>query len=208
MKIHDITRPLGPRTVPWPGDTPYSLSWTLRMEDGESVNLCTVRMSPHVGTHTDAPLHVRPGAASAEAAHLIAYLGPARVLTAVLDGEGRIAPASLDGVDVAVAPRLLFRTGTDPDPYTWPGTFASFAPETCRLAADRGAVLVGIDTPSVDPVDSKSLPAHQTLLDAGLHWIENLDLSAVVPGRYELCALPLPMIGACASPVRAVLIER
>jgi len=35
--------------------------------------------------------------------------------------------------------------------------------------------------------------------------LEELDLSQVPPGRYELSALPLRLVGADASPVRAVL---
>jgi arylformamidase len=151
---------------------------------------------------------VKEGAASVETADLSAYLGPARVLEVAARADGLIGPECLERVDILSAPRLLFRTGTDPDPNRWPGTFAAFAPETCRLAAERGAVLMGIDTPSVDPADSTTLEAHHALLAGGLHWLENLDLSGVTPGLYELSALPLRIVGACASPVRAVLFER
>ena len=208
MRIHDITRPLSPETAPWPGDQPFALHWSLRMQDGETVNLTWYEMSPHVGTHTDAPLHVKDGAPSVEAADLSAYLGPARVIEAALREDGLIGPECLERIDIPSAPRLLFRTGTDPDPNRWPDTFGAFAPETCRLAAERGAVLLGIDTPSVDPADSTTLEAHHALLAGGLHWLENLDLSRVDPGIYELSALPLRIVGACASPVRAVLVER
>ena len=208
MRIHDISRALSAQTAPWPGDQPFALHWSLRMSDGESVNLTWYESSPHVGTHTDAPLHVKDGGASVESADLSAYLGPARVIDAPPRADGRIGPESLEGIDVASAPRLLFKTGTDPDPAQWPGTFAALARETCAIAAERGAVLVGIDTPSVDPADSTTLEAHHALLAGGLHWLENLDLSGVEPGVYELCALPLKIVGACASPVRAVLIER
>lgn len=208
MRIFDISRPLSAATAPWPGDQPFALHWSLQIADGESVNLTWFESSPHVGTHTDAPLHVKDGAPSVESADLSAYLGPAQVLEAIVGEDGLVGPECLDGVDIRSAPRLLFRTGTDPDPTRWPGSFAAFAPETCRVAAERGAVLLGIDTPSVDPADSTTLAAHHALLDGGLHWLENLDLSAVAPGVYELSALPLRIVGACASPVRAVLFER
>ncbi|MCA9756742.1 MAG: cyclase family protein [Candidatus Eisenbacteria bacterium] len=208
MKIHDISRPLSPATAPWPGDQHFELEWALRIEANQVVNLSSFRMSPHVGTHTDAPLHVVSGGGASESLALEAYFGPARVLDVAVGSDLLIHPHCLDGVDIAAAPRILFRTGTDPDPTRFPETFAAFAPSTCRELAERGAVLVGIDTPSVDPADSKTLAAHHALLAGELHWIENLDLSRVGPGVYELAAFPLAIVGACASPVRAVLIER
>lgn len=208
MRIHDISRPVSPETAPWPGDQRFELHWALRIEDGEPVNLSWFRASPHLGTHTDAPLHIAAGGKGTELLDLSAYFGPARVLSVDVAPGGRIGPETLDGVDVRATPRLLFRTGTDPDPTRWTDRFAGFDPETCRIAAERGAVLLGIDTPGVDPADSEALEAHHTLREAGLHWIESLDLSGVDPGVYELSALPLRIVGACASPVRAVLIER
>ncbi len=211
MKIHDVSRPLEARTAAWPGDTEFKLSWSLRIADGESVNLSELRTSPHVGTHTDAPLHVADGARAAHELDLEAFLGPARVVDARPDSRGLIPPSVLDGLDQAdfdAAPRLLFRTTTEIDWTHFPEDFPAFDPMTCERCAEAGVVLVGIDTPSVDRFDSKELSAHHALRKAGLHWLENLDLSRVEARTYELCALPLPIVGGCASPVRAVLIER
>ena len=66
-------------------------------------------------------------------------------------------------------------------------------------------VLVGIDTPSVDPATSAALPAHHQLLRHHLRVLENLVLDAVPAGDYELIALPLKLVRADASPVRAIL---
>jgi arylformamidase len=68
-----------------------------------------------------------------------------------------------------------------------------------------GVVLVGTDAPSVDPPDSIDLPTHNALLAAGIPILENLRLEDPPPGEYELVALPLPIVGADASPVRAIL---
>jgi arylformamidase len=87
----------------------------------------------------------------------------------------------------------------------WNPTFSAYAPETLAWLADQGVRLVGIDTPSVDPGDSKTLDAHQILRQRDLRVLENLVLDAVPAGDYELIALPLKLAGACASPVRAVL---
>ena len=71
----------------------------------------------------------------------------------------------------------------------------------------QGVVLVGLDTPSVDPFASKALESHQALLRTGMRNLEGLVLEGVPEGRYTLIALPLPLAGADASPVRAVLID-
>ena len=67
---------------------------------------------------------------------------------------------------------------------------------------------MGLDVPSVDQVDSKTLPIHHALDQANVIILENLDLRAVPPGVYDLVALPLRLSGADGSLVRAVLIER
>ena len=74
-----------------------------------------------------------------------------------------------------------------------------------RALGDRGVMLLGLDTPSVDLFDSKDLPAHQAYLQKGMVMLEGLVLDAVPPGRYELIALPLKLAGFDASPVRAIL---
>jgi arylformamidase len=207
MEIIEISRLLDVATVAWPGDAPFELHWTERISDGASVNLSALRLSPHLGTHADAPVHVREGAAGIEACDLSAYLGPARVMTARPGSDGRIPPEALAGIDLRDPPRLLLRTGTHPDSHRWPENFASLAPETAALLVQAGVVLVGLDTPGVDPADSTDLPAHRILADGGLRWLENLDLSAAAPGVYWLVALPLRIRGGDASPVRAVLVR-
>jgi arylformamidase len=208
FRILDISRTLEPATAVWPGDQPFGISWTARIAEGSSVNLTCLRGSPHVGTHTDAPLHVRDGAPGVGELDLAPYLGPCRVLEATADPGGLIQPSGLAGLEPGHPPRLLLKTGTDPDPRRWPERFAALAVETARFLGRSGVILVGLDTPSLDPPDSKSLPAHHALIDAGLRWLENLDLTRVAPGDYELVALPLKIAGGEASPVRAILIER
>jgi arylformamidase len=89
----------------------------------------------------------------------------------------------------------------------WNPDFTAYAPEAIEWLAARGVRLVGIDTPSVDPADSKALSSHQQLRRLDLRVLENLVLDDVPEGDYELIALPLKLQGACASPVRAILRE-
>ena len=93
----------------------------------------------------------------------------------------------------------------DKAPTEWSPQFTAFAPETIAWLASLGVRLVGIDSQSVDPADSKTLDSHQQLLAHNMRVLENLMLDEVPPGDYELIALPLKLMTACASPVRAVL---
>jgi arylformamidase len=118
----------------------------------------------------------------------------------------RVGVAQLETpLDAIRQPRVLIRTGTFPDFTAWNSDFAGLEPALVDALADRGVLLVGVDTPSVDVQESKDLAAHQRFLARNVSIIEGLRLDHVVPGEYELIALPLPLVGFDASPVRAVL---
>ena len=102
-------------------------------------------------------------------------------------------------------PRVLVRTYAQAPVDRWDDALAAYAPDTVERLADHGVVLIGIDTASIDPADSKPLDSHQVIRRRGLRVLENLVLDAVPEGDYELIALPLKLVTADASPVRAVL---
>jgi len=102
---------------------------------------------------------------------------------------------------------VLVRTYARAPVDRWDPDLAAFAPETVERLADLGVVLIGIDTASIDPAQSKTLDSHQVIRRRGLRVLENLVLDDVPEGDYELVALPLKLTTADASPVRAVLRE-
>lgn len=204
--LYDVSQPVTPATAAFPGDTPFSCDWTLRLERGASVNLTRITTSPHVGTHVDAFLHYLPDGAGIGEEPLDLFHGPSEVVH-VPPGLDLVEPRHLAHVDLERAERVLIRSRAVVDPAEFPARFAALAPETARLLAEARVRLVGVDVPSVDPADSKALEAHRALGRAGIANVENLDLSAVPAGRYELLALPLRWPGLDASPVRAVLRE-
>ena len=202
--IIDISQPLSPGIVVFPGDADYEESWTFRIGPSCPVNVSRVAFSVHCGTHADAPLHYDADGAAAGALSLEPYLGPCRVIDA--RGPGPLCIA--DEISAALKdapPRILLRLADHGDPKIWPAGFRALAAATVELLAARGVMLVGIDTPSVDPETSKDLPAHHAARKAGMCILENLVLSHVIPGDYELIALPLRFENLDASPVRAVL---
>ena len=209
VEILDISQPLGTRTAAWPGDRKFMVDWTMRRDQGDSVNVAAMTSSVHVGTHADGPLHTGEGPAIG-ALPLEPFVGEAVVVDArahVSGDPALVGAGVLEGLNAGETPRVLLRTREEDDPSSFPESFAALAPELCRSLARGGFVLVGTDAPSVDPVDSRRLESHRVLVDAGIPNLENLALSGVAPGRYTLVALPLALAEADSSPVRAVLLK-
>lgn len=207
-RIWDISEPIEPATATFPGDTPFSQEWVMRMRDGASCNVSTIRMSVHVGTHTDAPLHYADDGSDMAGVDLQPYLGRCRVVDVRAEGSPALIPASaltgalLDGVE-----RVLLRTSDAHDHRTFDMGFASLGGPAAQVLADRGVKLVGIDTPSMDDATNKQLDGHRALYRGRVAILENLDLTGVPAGDYELIALPLRIVGCDSSPVRAILRE-
>lgn len=201
--LYDITPAVDGRLAVWPGDTPPGREVLLDMKAGAGITLSTLRSTVHLGAHADAPSHYGADAPSIEARDVALYLGPCVVLrVAVAPGTripASVLPPRLD------AERVLFATGTYPDPRTFREDFAALEPALVDALHGRGVRLVGIDTPSVDLFASKDLPAHRRFLAHDMAILEGLLLHDVPEGRYELIALPLKLAGFDASPVRAVL---
>ena len=202
--IHDISVLVRPGTPEWPGDAPFTCGWTSRLSDGASVNLSHTAGSPHVGTHADAPLHVRDGAPASDALPLTPFLGETLVLD-VSDAPAGPLDLGADDLRLCDCVRLLLRTGRTIAEGRFPADWPVLSATTARALAQRGMRLVGVDAPSVDERESRTLDVHHALFDHGAYVLENLDLRGVAPGRYELIALPQRLAGLDAAPVRALL---
>lgn len=203
--IYDITRTVSPTTHVWPGDTPYSAAHILRRSEGSSVNLTTLTMSAHTGTHADAYYHCEDDGAHPLRMPLEAYIGPARVVT-VTKWEGPLSPQDFDHINMLGAQRLLIHSWVSdlPDDQ-WPREFPYLSVELIEWLSSLGVRLIGLDSPSVDAFDSKELLCHHALRQHSLVNLETLQLRDVPDGDYELVALPLKLDLACGSPVRAIL---
>ncbi len=205
-KLWDISPPVQPGSPVFPGDTPYQQQWAATLGPGCPVNVSTLTLSPHVGAHADAPLHYDPKGASVGELDLQPYLGPCRVIHAIGHGpliEWQHLVHALD----QLPPRVLVRTYARMPVDRWDPDLAAFASQTIQRLAALGVLLVGIDTASIDPADSKTLDSHQVIRRLNLRVLENLVLDDVPEGDYELIALPLKLMTADASPVRAILRE-
>ncbi len=203
MKIYDISRKLINGMPVWPGDTAfqYEISWP--MEESGSVNVGKLELSTHTGTHVDAPFHFDNKGKRIIELNLDLYIGPARVINML--GKESIGAADLDKINLDGCKRVLFRTLAWENPDVFPEKIPHIEPNLAPFLGSKGVQLIGLDIPSVDPIDSKELPAHHSLNEHGIHILESLLLDEIEPGDYELIALPLPLAEGDGSPVRAVL---
>ncbi|MGZ3658233.1 MAG: cyclase family protein [Bdellovibrionota bacterium] len=203
MKIWDISPVISSDLAVFPGDTPFSRQVSFDFPQNH-LALSSITTTVHLGAHADSSSHYHAKGKGVDQRPLERYLGPCQVMEVNLPRGDRILPRHIGAVK---APRVLFKTLSFPDPNKWNGDFNSLSPELIEHLADQGVVTVGIDTPSVDPADSKALESHQALFRRDVAVLEGIILNRVESGLYTLIALPLPLKDADASPVRAILLE-
>ena len=200
--IWDIS-PLISAAIPvWPGDTPFDAAPTWEIQDGCPVRVSKMTMTTHLGAHTDAPSHYDSAGKTIDQVSLDTYIGPCRVIHCI--GTQRVEAADLEGKLAGTPPRVIVRTYATA-PRDWDAGFAPISPDAIALLARHGVTLVGTDTASLDPQDSKTLDAHHMVRAHGMAILEGVVLDDVAEGDYELVALPLKLAGMDASPVRAIL---
>jgi len=212
MKIWDISRTLSNEFAEWPGDEPFHYRLTNEIAKGASVNLGAIRMSVHNATHADARFHFDTNGEPIEKAPLDLYLGRVTVVD-LSQSFSRLKEKHLITLEdlrpqveeIAATSRLLVKTGRWSDSTVFPERIPVVAADVPMWLQKNGVRLLGVDLPSVDEIDSKSLQNHHALARTGIAIIESLDLSDVPAGVYNFAALPLKIAGADGAPVRAVL---
>ncbi len=211
MRIWDISRTLSGNLAEWPGDEPFHFRLTKRIAEGQSVNLGAISMSVHNGTHADGQFHFDTNGESIEKASLEIYLGRATVVdlaqTFLHSKEKHLITIEdlQPPEEIAATSRLLVKTGRWSDSTVFPNQIPVIAADVPAWLQKIGIKLLGLDLPSVDEIDSKSLQNHHALARAGIAIVESLDLSDVAPGIYHFAALPLKIAGGDGAPMRAVL---
>ena len=204
-KIWDISPPVDEHAAVFPGDTAYSQRLHFALSPDCPVNVNSITLSPHTGAHADAPMHYANGGTTSGELDLTPYLGPCRVIYCIDCGPLVLPEHVAHALNEGLPPRVLLRTSRTAS-QSWE-SFTAIAPETIAQLATKNVALVGIDTPSVDPADSQTLPSHHQLLANDMRVLECLVLDNAPEGDYELIALPLKLMRADASPVRAILRE-
>jgi len=202
LRFIDISQRLSSGIPVWPGDTEFQTFWKMQLQKGDSCNVGSVTMSLHTGTHVDAPKHFLNDGSAISELKLETFMGPAIVMD--LTNQPMVEKSSLANLNKNTPLRVLLKTMTA-NKEIFDSTFSYLQPEAAEFLASLRIKLVGIDTPSVDKPDSKTLDTHKILARQNIAILENLFLNDVDAGIYELIAFPLNLAGMDASPVRAVL---
>ena len=192
MKIIDISTDAF--TAPNYADDPQpKFKWLKSISDGDEYNLSLMGMTPHSGTHIDAPYHYLENGCKVDEIDPALCYGSCTVvtLTGVLTGE------DMDKLLPHCRKRLLIHGSGN----------ASLELSAARVLTENGTKLVGIDAVSVS-FDDQEESVHRELLSHDVVILENIDLTNVPDGDYILCAMPLKLGGMEAAPVRAILITK
>jgi arylformamidase len=210
-RVIDVSLPIDPDLLVWPGNPGVAITPTSRISRGDSSNVSEVRLGSHTGTHVDPPSHFLDGGTTAHDLPLDVMIGETTV--ADLRGvAGPIGPGELADLSLSEdVTRLLLRTDNSAlwagDPRRFPDEYVCLSPDGARWLVDHGIRLIGIDFLSIEARGAPGHPTHRTLLEAGVVILEGLDLSGVEPGTYTLVCLPLKIVGGDGAPTRAVLLE-
>ena len=210
-KLYDITVPISPGMLAWPGDPKLEISQVSAIAQGAESNVSQLRMSVHTGTHIDAPKHFLDGGKTIDQINLQKLIGPAFVMV-ISDEVSVITKETLTEHPafpaLAKVRKVLFRTRNS---VFWPNgpnefqqEYVGFDPAAAQLLADLGMDLVGVDYLSVASYNDTDIP-HKILLEKEVVLLEGIDLTKVPEGYYELYCLPLLLSGCDGSPARVIL---
>lgn len=202
--LYDISPTIHEGLAVFPGDTPFKSEFLLQTAHGDHLTLSKFSGTVHLGAHTDAPNHYAKDKAGISDRSLDYYLGPAQVIRLDIPKDTRITAEMLKNKKI-LAPRILFYTGSFPNPDQWTNDFCALSAGAIEWLHSQKVMLIGIDTPSIDLADDKILESHTMVHKCNMAILEGIVLDKVPEGVYELIALPLKIKGADASPVRAVL---
>lgn len=209
-RLIDVTLPISPDLLVWPGDPPVAVTPRLQLSKGDPANVSEITMGTHTGTHVDPPNHFVPGTVGIDLVPLDVMFGEAFVADARhLDRP--IEPQDLDAMRLpAAATRVLLRTANSELwrrlPVTFPDRYACLTPDAAAWVVERGIQLIGVDFLSVEQKGAEGHPVHHILLENGVVIVEGLNLGDVEPGTYTLACLPLRIVDGDGGPARALLI--
>ncbi len=206
----DISLPITAHSIPWSGLAAPRISLLGDIRAGSAVNVGQLDCCLHTGTHADAPWHIDQGGLTIDRMDPDLYLGPARVVaTADPERISRLELADLlreVGRGDPTLERLLVATPTPFDGRSFPVRIPALDPDAAEWLIWLGVRLLGVNVPSIDPLESRTMDSHRLLFAAGAGVLENLALEGVAAARaYWLAAAPIKVAGADAAPVRALL---
>jgi kynurenine formamidase len=200
-KIYDLTRTISHDMQVYPGDPQPKFDPHATIKDNE-VNVTTIKLGSHTGTHVDAPRHFLQEGNSVDVEPLDKFIGDAAIIDA--SDKNSVTSEDFSGYDIRSNDIVLIYTGTG-DRQT---DFTYLDISAAKWIVEHGAKCIGIDTASVEKYGDKDAPVHKILLARNIGIIENLtNLKEFAGGRMFFVCLPLPLKGIDGSPARAVFVD-
>ncbi|HEX5994373.1 MAG TPA: cyclase family protein [Jiangellales bacterium] len=215
-RIVDLSMPIGPATVVYPGDPVPSLSPATTIEH-DGYHVMHVRMGSHTGTHVDAPYHFDAAGPRIDELDLRLFTGPGVVVDAT-----RLAPRTPIDWHV-LAPYagqlrpgviVLLRTGGSGHGATSAYLDHPFLDAgACRRLLDLGVRTVCTDALNIDETPGpghpgEGYPVHHLIAEVGGVIGENFcNLNLIDFADPFISCLPIAIQGGDGAPTRAVAME-
>lgn len=167
-------------------------------------------MYSHTGTHMDAPAHMIKEGKTLDEFPIEKFMGQGLVIDVRECTESQVPLARIQSYEKALEETdfLLIQTGWEEH---WGrgqyfSDFPALSVEAAEYLMQFDLKGIGVDTISIDLMDSKSFPIHDILLHHELVIIENLKNLSLISGKFFFQALPLHVEDSDGSPVRAIAI--
>lgn len=206
MQIFDITRTLGLDTLSIPDDPAFESAKIASIQNGDIFNLRRLVISSHSGTHLDAPYHFFDDQSSLDQLPINRFVLEAQVI--YIQNPKKISLQEIENYPIKPGQAILFKTKNRYLPRdTFSEKFVDLTEPAARWLVQKKISLVGIDYLSIERFDDDTFPVHQILLGSSILILEDIDLSQIEPGLYQLSCLPLKFKNADGAPCRAILIK-
>jgi kynurenine formamidase len=223
MRVVDLTQPLSPDTVMWPGAPAPTAEVFLTISHDGFYNR-RISFMEHTGTHFDAPCHMIEGAPCLHQIDAGTLIRPLVMIDASGDiGDdpdgvltlARVAAFEATHGRIPDGSVVALRTGwerfnTDPARYAGvpgPLRFPGFGVEAARfLVEERHVVGLGLDTLGIDPGVAAEFPVHRKISHPrGVWHLEGLTNLASVPpvGAWVFVGV-LNLVDGSGSPARVL----
>lgn len=206
-KVYDISFPIYPGMVVWPGDPAVSFDSVKSIDRGDSNNISVLHMGSHSATHIDAPRHFLKNGHGIDSIDPEALMGPVRLLQ--LPKVSQINRSLLSEFNLNDISRLLIGTRNSAllKKEQFDNNYTYITEDAANYLVELGIKTLGFDYLSIDAFSTGVYPIHLILLNADVVIIEGLYLSDVPPGDYEMLCLPLKIKNGDAAPARVFLRE-
>ena len=205
-KIYDISVPLDKNIPIWPNSFGFKSRRIMKMENGDCYNNTIIETDVHCGTHIDAPWHFISNGKKTIEISLSDLIGECHVVE--IKNIDRIFAKHLNDAKIPNnTKRLILHTDNSElwqKELFFHKNFCALNECAAKWIVEHGIKLVGIDYLSIQKYNDGP-EVHQILLKNKIIILEGLNLTNIVPKKYELICLPLAVNDVDGIGARAIL---